>query len=282
MEDSTRQRWTTQRFIHLAVLLILAAIVLAPLLYMFITSLRTRSDILKNYASFVPSPVTGVNYQKIFNDPQAPVGRWFLNSFIAVAGATFLVLLVDSLAAYALSRLHFPGRDAIFYAILSSMLIPGVVLIIPLYAEFANANLINTYWPLILPYASGVFGVFLLRQFYLGIPKELEEAAVIDGAGKLRRWTQVILPLTKTPLLTLGIFTVMGIYNDFIWPLVVTNTPEMRTITVAIALVTSGTYVADFGPLMAFTSIAALPIIALFILLQRYFVASSALSGVKG
>jgi multiple sugar transport system permease protein len=166
------------------------------------------------------------------------------------------------------------------------MLIPGVTLLIPVYSEFANLlpgiNLINTYAPLTLVYGAGPFGVFLLRQFYLGIPKELEEAAMIDGAGKFRRWWQLILPLSRTPLILLGILTAIAIYNDYLWPLVATTSADMRTITVGIALVTQGSYTNNYGPLMAFSAMAALPPILFFFALQRYFVGSSVLSGVKG
>jgi len=166
------------------------------------------------------------------------------------------------------------------------MLIPPVLLTIPLYNEFANAipnySLIDTYWPLILPYASSVFGVFLLRQFYLQIPKELDEAAMIDGAGKFRRWYKVIMPLSKSSMLTLGILTFMGVYNDYLGPLLFTTSTAMRTVTVGIALVTLGSYTSNYGPLMAFSAIAALPVVVIFLVLQRYFIGSSTSSGVKG
>ena len=157
---------------------------------------------------------------------------------------------------------------------------------IPLYNEFANAvpnySLIDTYWPLILPYASGVFGVFLLRQFYIAIPREIEEAAMIDGAGKFRRWYGLIVPLTRAANLTLGVLTFMAIYNDYLGPLLFTTSAQMRTVTVGIALVTLGSYTSNYGGLMAFSTLAALPVIVVFLVLQRYFIGSSALSGVKG
>lgn len=275
-----------QAWIQSAFLLVLAIIFLIPLAWMLVTSVRSPNDITRGIITWIPQPFTMENYTGISNDAQNPVGRWFLNSAFVSITATALTLVVASAAAYALSRLEFPGRNAIFMLLLSSMLIPGILLIIPLYSEFANAipnySLIDTYWPLILPYASGVFGVFLLRQFYMQIPKEIDEAAMIDGAGKFRRWIQVILPLGKSALLTLGILTFMGVYNDYLGPLLFTTSQEMRTVTVGIALVTQGSYVSNYGALMAFSTIAALPIVILFLLLQRYFIGSSALSGVKG
>jgi multiple sugar transport system permease protein len=260
-------------------------LILGPLAYMMVTSIRTQGDILRS-VGWIPHPATGNNYSTILNDPQNPLIRWFVNSVIVVVAGTTIVLLIDSLAAYSLARLHFPGRDILFIVILSSMLVPGVVLLIPVYSEFANlvpgVNLINTYAPLVLVYGAGPFGVFLLRQFYLGIPRELEEAALIDGAGKFRRWWQLILPLSRTPLILLGILTVIAIYNDYLWPLVATTSANMRTITVGIALVTTGSYVSDYGSLMAFSAMAAVPMIIFFFTLQRYFVGSSVLSGVKG
>jgi len=275
-------RWNVPRYLQLLALLVLAAWTIWPLAYMVSTSLKSTAEVTLNVAGLIPQHPTFGNYSQIFSDNQDPIGRWFLNSAVAVLGGTFLTLLCASLAAYGLSRLHWPGRDAFFYAILASTLIPGITFIIPLFSEFANFNLLNTYWPIILVYPAGAFGVFLLRQFYLGIPKELEEAAVIDGAGKFRRWFQIILPMTRSALITLTILTAVGVYNDFLWPLIVMQTKDMYTITIGISIVTSGAYVNNYGPLMAFSTIAALPTVIIFIFLQRYFVASAALSGVKG
>ena len=276
------ERWTAQRFLQLGALIVLAAWTLWPLAYMVSTSLKSTAEVTLNVAGLIPQHPTLDNYTQIFKDSQDPIGRWFFNSAVAVAGGGFLTLLCASLAAYGLSRLEWPGRDLFFYLILASTLIPGITFIIPVFSEFANAGLLNTYWPIILVYPAGAFGVFLLRQFYLSIPRELEEAAVIDGAGKFRRWFQIILPMTWTPLMTLGILTGVGVYNDFLWPLIAMQTKDMYTITVGISIVTSGAYVNNYGPLMAFSAVAAVPTIVLFILLQRHFVASAALSGVKG
>jgi multiple sugar transport system permease protein len=266
-------------------LAVVGLLVLAPLIYMIVTSLRTQGDIYRS-VGWIPHPVTTSNYSSIWSDSQNPLGRWLANSGIVVLVGTMIVLLIDSLAAYSLARLSFPGRDVLFIVILSSMLVPGVTLLIPVYSEFANLipnlNLINTYAPLTLVYGAGPFGVFLLRQFYLGIPKELEEAAMIDGAGKFRRWWQLILPLSRTPMILLGILTAIAIYNDYLWPLVATTSADMRTITVGIALVTTGSYTNNYGPLMAFAAMAAVPPVLFFFALQRYFVGSAVLSGVKG
>jgi multiple sugar transport system permease protein len=276
------QRWTISRYLQVATLVVLAAWTIWPLLYMLSTSLKNTAEVNLNVAGLIPQHPTFENYTQIFKDNQDPIGRWFFNSAVAVCGGTLLTLLCASLAAYGLSRLEWPGRDLFFYVILASTLIPGITFIIPMFSEFARANLLNTYWPIILIYPAGAFGVFLLRQFYLGIPRELEEAAVIDGAGKFRRWFQIILPMTRTPLLTLTILTAVGVYNDFLWPLIAMQTKEMYTITVGISIVTAGAYVNNYGPLMAFSTVAALPTIILFLILQRHFVASAALSGVKG
>ena len=281
------RNWSrTETWLPLLILVILALIFLAPLVFMLVTSLRSQNEITRGVISWIPNPVTGENYRQIVNDPQNPIGRWFVNSlFVSLAG-TVLTLAVASAAAYSLSRLTFPGRDALFLVLLSSMLIPGILLVIPLYNEFANAipnySLIDTYWPLILPYASSVFGVFLLRQFYQAIPKEIEEAAMLDGAGKFRRWYGLVVPLTVAPTVTLAILTFMSIYNDYLGPLLFTTSTDMRTITVGVALVTLGSYVSNYGGLMAFSTIAAIPVIVIFLILQRYFIGSSALSGVKG
>jgi multiple sugar transport system permease protein len=276
------ERWTFQRFLQLGALILLGVWTLWPLAYVVSTSLKSTAEVTLNVAGLIPQHPTYSNYTQIFSDSQDPIGRWFFNSAVAVCAGGFLTLLCASLAAYGLSRLEWPGRDLFFYLILASTLIPGITFIIPVFSEFANAGLLNTYWPIILVYPAGAFGVFLLRQFYLSIPRELEEAAVIDGAGKFRRWFQIILPMTWTPLMTLGILTGVGVYNDFLWPLIAMQTKDMYTITVGISIVTSGAYVNNYGPLMAFSAVAAVPTIVIFILLQRHFVASAALSGVKG
>jgi multiple sugar transport system permease protein len=276
------QRWNAQRWIQLLALILIGIWVLWPLAIMISTSLKTQAEVTLNTGALIPSHVTLENYTRIFNDKYDPIGRWFFNSAVAVCCGSALVLLVCSLAAYGLSRLQWPGRDIVFIMILASTLIPGITFIIPLFTEFAQAHALNTYWPIILVYPASAFGVFMLRQFYLSIPRELEEAAVIDGAGKLRRWFQVILPMTRTPLITLAILTAVGIYNDFLWPLIAMSSPSMYTITIGIAIVTSGAYVSNYGALMAFSTLAAVPTVILFAFLQRYFVASAALSGVKG
>lgn len=286
IKGAADERPPATRTIQNVILIILAIIFLIPLAWMIVTSLRSANEITQGVISWIPRPITLENYRGILSDNQDPLGRWFANSlFVSVAG-TALTLVVASMAAYALARLSLPGRNALFMMFLASMLIPGILLVIPLYNEFANAipnySLINTYWPLILPYASGVFSVFLLRQFYIGIPREIEEAAMIDGAGKFRRWHAMIVPLTTSATLTLGVLTFMGIYNDYLGPLLFTTSTDMRTITVGIALVTLGSYTSNYGGLMAFSTLAALPVIIVFLLLQRYFIGSAALSGVKG
>ncbi len=276
------QQWNVQRFLHLAALVLIGVWVLMPLAIMISTSLKSQAQVTLSTGSLIPNPITFNNYSQIFHDTQDPIGRWLFNSGVAVCAGTFLVLLVCSLAAYGLSRLHWPGRDKVFVVILAATLIPGITFILPLFSEFANAGLLNTYWPIILVYPASAFGVFMLRQFYLGIPKELEEAAVIDGAGKFRRWFRIILPMTRTPLITLAILTAVGIYNDFLWPLIAMQTKDMYTLTVGISIVTAGAYVNNYGPLMAFSAVAAVPTIVIFVFLQRYFVGSAVLSGVKG
>jgi len=277
-----RVKWTPGRFIHLAVLVLISLWVLFPLVIMISTSLKTQKQNIVDITGIIPQPITFDNYTAVLSNAQYPIGRWFLNSAVSVLGGTVLTLICASLAAYGLSRLQWPGRDAVFYTILGSTLIPGVTFIIPMFGEFARAGLLDTYWPIILVYPAGAFGVFMLRQFYLSIPRELEEAAIIDGAGKFRRWAQIILPMMRTPFLTLAVLSAVGIYNDFIWPLIAMQSNDMYTITVGIAIATEGSLVNNYGPLMAFSTMAAIPTIILFAILQRYFVASATLSGVKG
>ena len=274
------------RWLQTGLLIVLAILFLIPLAWMLVTSIRSQNELTQGVISWIPHPATWESYRAILNDNSNPVGRWFANSLFVSLTGTILTCVVASMAAYALARLAMPGKNLIFMLLLSSMLIPGILLVIPLYNEFANSipnySLIDTYWPLVLPYASGVFGVFLLRQFYMSLPREIDEAATIDGAGKFRRWFAITVPLTRSANVTLAVLTFMTIYNDYLGPLLFTTSTEMRTITVGIALVTLGSYTANYGGLMAFSALAALPVIIVFLLLQRYFIGSSALSGVKG
>lgn len=268
--------------IVLAVLL--AALFLLPLIWMLSTSLKNDFEALAGQMNFIPKKPTLENYIQGLNGElmNVPIMRWITNSLSVGIIGTAIVLLIDSMAAYALARLSdMPFRKTLFSMFIASLMIPGVLTFLPMYMEFNGLGLINTYAALVLPYTAGAFGVFLLYQFFISFPKEIEEAARIDGANKWQIYTRILLPASVSIMVTLGIFTFMGIYNDFVWPLYATTSPEMRTITAGIALMSQGSYTQAYGKLMAMTTIATLPVLIIFIAGQRSFVKAITQSAVK-
>lgn len=263
---------------------IVAALFLLPLVWMLSTSLKNDFEALAGQMNFIPNKPTFENYiQGITGElMNVPITRWILNSVSVAFAGTALVMLITSMAAFALARLpDVPFRKTLLSMFIASLMIPGVLTFLPMYMEFNAFGLINTYYALILPYSAGAFGVFLLFQFFSSFPKEIEEAARIDGANKWHVYSRVLLPSSVSIMVTLGIFTFMGIYNDFVWPLYATTSPEMRTITAGIAMMAQGSYTQAYGKLMAMTTIATLPVLLVFILGQRSFVRAITHSGVK-
>jgi len=208
------------------------------------------------------------------------VGKWFFNSLYISVLVTFGILLIDSMAGYVLAKKKFPGRNLIFWIIISTMMIPGQVTLVPLFIMVGNLGLMDTHWALILPDLSMVFGVFLMRQFMYSIPDELLEAAKMDGASEWRTFWTVVLPLAKPGLAALGIFTFMNVWNSFLWPIIVLNSAELYTLPVGLKTLQDAN-LASFKLLMSGAAVAAIPMIIVFILFQRYFVKGLTLGGVK-
>jgi multiple sugar transport system permease protein len=264
-----------------AVLFVVALVMLAPLLWMISTSLKPESEIFLNVPRWIPWPVTFHNYQELANRAgEAPVFRWLFNSVFVATSHTMLVLFVDSLAAYAFARLTFPGREPLFMLVVATMIIPGQVTLIPVFLIIQKLHWFNTYQALIVPGAAGGFGVFLLRQFLLGIPRDLEEAAQLDGCGRWTIYWRVILPLARPALATLAIFSFLGSWNDFMWPLIITNEIAMRTLPIGITIF-QGRYTTEYGVMMAAATVATLPVILAFLLFQKQIIKGIALSGLK-
>ena len=276
----TGERWRP----WLAFMLLAAAAVLfiAPLAWMASTALKTEAKIFAPEPEWIPRPATLENFQSLETKAaEAPVGRWLLNSGIVSTSVVVLVLVISSMAAYPLARMRFRGRDALFYLILATMIIPSQVTLIPVFLLIQKLGWFDTYQALIVPGLAGPFGVFLLRQFMLTIPRELEEAATVDGCGAWRTWWQIILPLTRPALATLAVLTFLGAWNDFMWPLIATNSLEMRTIPVGIQ-VFHGRYTSQFGLLMATALLASAPVLLVFLLHQRFITRGVVLTGLKG
>ena len=256
-----------------------AAIMLLPFVWMVSTSLKTPADIFVYPPQWLPNPVRWSNYADVMH--VLPFGRYVLNTTLVATSVTALHLLVSSLAAYAFARLRFPGRNRLFLAYLATLMVPGQVTLIPNFLIVKYLGWIDTYQALIVPQAFSAFGTFLLRQFFLTIPRELEDAARIDGASALGVYWRIILPLSGPALATLGVFTFTAQWNNFLWPLIVINDEQLRTLTVGLrALV--GQFTVQYQLLMAGSVIALVPMLVVFLLAQRFFVRGIALTGLAG
>jgi ABC-type glycerol-3-phosphate transport system permease component len=257
---------------------------LAPLVWMLSTSLKPEGQILSLVPRWIPRVFTLENYRDVLD--KFRLVAWGVNSIVVAAGATLVGLGVSIPAAYAFAKMHFRGQQWLFLLILSTILVPVHITIVPLFLGLAKLKLTDTYFSLIMPTVANGFGVFLLRQFFQGIPKELEEAAVLDGASRLGIMLRVVLPLSRPPIMAVAIFLFIQSWNDFMWPLIVTNTDATRTLPVGLASSLAGTVsggaIAYYGMSMAGSVLATVPALLLFVLLQRYFVQGIALTGLKG
>ncbi len=280
--EAAKKEKMLQTFAYV-ILAIGALSMIMPFLWMITTSLKTLEAIYirpKNWIQmFIPTMFVWENYKSAFE--VVPFARFYLNSIIVGIAVTIGQVFTSSLAAYAFSRLEFRGRDKLFFAYLATMMIPGSVTMIPVYVLMRLFGWVDTYKALIIPAVFSAYGTFMLRQFFMTLPKDLEDAAKIDGCGFFRIYTTIILPLSKPALATLTVFTFMGNWGNFMWPLLVTNTMEMRTLPIGLESFKTQ-YSTDWHLLMAGSVMAMLPIVIIFIFTQRYFVESIKLTGVKG
>lgn len=257
---------------------------LPPILWMISSSLTPNDAVIQYPTRWIPENPTLENYVEVFTTKRtARVGTALFNSAVVASSTVILTLLVDSLIAYALARMEFKGKNIVFILVLAGLMIPPEVTFVSLFLIFNSVGWLNSYQSLILPAAASPFGVFLLRQFFLSIPRDLEDAARIDGCGRLRILFMIVIPLSKPALATLAIFTFLMSWNNFLWPLIVITDPEMMTVPVTLAY-----YVASFresmewGTLMAAAFMVSLPPILIFLFFQRHFVKGIAMSGLKG
>ncbi len=263
-----------------AVLTVGALIILLPLAWIVLTSFKTDSDAIDNPASPFPSPFSLEAYQTLFTSNE-PILRWFLNSLAAGALQTVIILVTASMGAYALARLDFPGKKLVFGAIVLTLFVPPVIFLIPNYLIVQNLGWLDSIWAITVPGAAGAFGIFFLRQFFINLPPEIEEAARLDGAGDIRIFAQIILPLSRPAIATLAVLTFLANWNDFLWPVYVLLTPENQTLQPGLAVL-QGAYSTHYGIVMAGAVIASVPVMILFVLAQRHIVESVAASGLKG
>lgn len=256
----------------------MAFMTVAPFLWMLLASFKDLGEILQYPPTWIPQRIILDNFVNAFQ--AAPFGRFYFNSLFVASAVTLGQLFTCSLAAYAFARLQFRGRDALFYIFLGTMMVPGQVTMIPGFMVLHWLGWIDTYAALIVPGLASAFGTFLLRQFFLTIPRDLEDAAAIDGCSRFGVLWRIILPLSRPALATLAIFTFMGVFNDFLWALIVVSSEELKTVQLGLAIFRDR-YQTDWGQLMAASVTATVPILVVFFFAQKYFIRGITLSGLK-
>ncbi len=278
-KKAKKQKTLITNIIFYVVLFIIAAAMIVPFLWMLSTSLKEQYDAVKIPPVWVPIPPQFENYIKLFTEQ--PMLSFMLNTLKIVFFVVLGQLFFSSLAAYSFARIRFTGRNILFFFYIGTLMIPGQVTMIPIYLMFANVGLTDTHYALILPALFSAFGVFLLRQFFMTLPKELEEAAEIDGCNPFTTYLRIMLPLVIPAMLTLGVFTLMNTWNDYLGPLIYLTTPEKFTMTLGISFF-RGIYTTQWNLVMAGSVLSVIPILAAYLIAQKYFTQGIAFSGMKG
>jgi multiple sugar transport system permease protein len=276
-----RRAFQVQRAAVWVLLCVGAIVMILPFLWLVSTSLKEQRQIFVYPPEWIPDPISWQNYPQALTS--LPFGRYTVNTLVITFFTMTGVLLTSSLAAYGFARLRFPGRDIIFMVLLSALMLPYAVIMIPQYIMFKYLGWIDTYLPLTVPYwfGGGIFNVFLLRQFFRTIPADLIEAARIDGAGELRIYSQIMLPLAGPALAVVAIFTFINTWNDFLAPLIYLSSQDKFTIALGLSAF-KGLYATQWNYLMAASTVMIMPIIVLFFLAQRYFIQGIVMTGTKG
>ncbi|MFM9278224.1 carbohydrate ABC transporter permease [Paenibacillus jiagnxiensis] len=252
---------------------------IVPFLWMISTSLKSYADSMQIPPVWIPPEFHWDNYAKVFD--KIPFMEYYLNTLLMTAGRTVGQLLICSIAAFAFACMRFPGRNIIFVALLSVLMVPSQVVMIPSFVIMRDLGWLDTFYALIIPGMFSAFGTFLLRQFFLGLPRDLEEAGKIDGCSYFGIFARIYLPLSRSALVSLAIFTVMASWNDLQWPLIMTSSDDMRVLSIGVSTF-QGQHSTDYPLLMAAAVMTTLPLIIVFIFLQRYFIEGIAMSGIKG
>jgi multiple sugar transport system permease protein len=258
-----------------------AVLMAAPLFWMLSTAFKSTNEMASRDLNLIPQNPTTEGFTSILGADQTPVLRWFFNSMLAATLHTILVLIVCSLAAYALARLDFPGKKLFTAVILATIFVPPISLLIPSYVIVERIGWLDTLTAVVVPGAAGAFGVFFLRQFFLSLPAELEEAALLDGANRWTIFRSIVIPLSGPPLATLALLSFLANWNDFLWPLYVLFSPERLTLQPGLSTLQSA-YTTDYSTIMAGGVIASIPVLILFAITQRFVIEGVSRSGLKG
>ncbi|OQY97471.1 MAG: sugar ABC transporter permease [Chloroflexi bacterium UTCFX4] len=269
-------RWTTETILY-AVLLIGGIVMVIPFIWMLATSLKPAKEIF--LGNFFPLAPTFENYQIVLK--KVPFARWYLNSLIVATLTTLSVAFFDSLVGFTLAKYEFRGKNVIFIFILSTLMVPTEMLIIPWFILSNNFHWVDTYWGIMFPGMMSAFGIFLMKQFMEGIPSELLDAARIDGVSEFGLFWRIAMPLVRPALAALCIFTFLGNWNAFLWPVIITEKMDMRTIPVGLSFF-SGEAGASWELIMAGAAMATIPVLIVFVIFQRQIIKGIALTGLKG
>lgn len=280
LRKQARAKRTISLTLSYVALALVTFLMIFPLIIVVIVSFTPNAVTQTWPPKIIPSAWTLDNYTSLFQ--RLPIGRELLNTIVFAGAVTIISVFFDSLAAYGLSRVDFKGRGFLLAVLIATMMIPAMALLIPVYKLLGSMGLVNSYLGIIIPRMADVGGIFLLRQFFISIPKDLDNAARIDGAGEFRIFAQIILPNAVPAILTVGMFNFMGNWNDLLWPLIMTSKPETRTITAGLAMLTGhGSSVTPYGVVMAGALISALPLLIVFFFVQKRFVEGIAMTGMK-
>jgi multiple sugar transport system permease protein len=265
--------------VQIPMLLVTIAFAL-PIVMIFVTAFKPEMEVV-HFSSLLPRQWTLVHFNHIFSNPEeVPIFRWLFNSVFISTMITALVLAVDSMAAYALARLDVPGGRVVFAIIVGTLMVPGQVLFVPVYLILNRLGWLDTPWALIVPAGAGAFGVFLLTQFFRGIPRELEEAALLDGCNRWDVYWRIILPLSTPVLVVLGILTFCGSWNDFLGPLVYLDSSEKLTLPVGVAMFQSS-YASEYALTLAASVVCTAPVLAIFFIFSKQIIRGISMSGLK-
>lgn len=272
------RHWVLRFLLH-ALLMTVGLVFLFPFVWSLATSLKPMADLFKPTPTLIPSKFVWGNYSEVFDS--VPFVRFYLNTIIVTIARTIGGVFIASLAGFAFAQLRFPGRDLIFFILLAGLMVPDQVLIVPRYILMRQFGWLDTYSGLIIPLLFSAFGVFLLRQFFLGIPKDFQEAATLEGANPFRVYWDIYLPLARPALSAFGFLTLLWSWNEFLWALTITSSNEMRVLSVGIALF-EGQYFTNTAVMLAAANMATFPLLIIFLFFQKQLVEGIALTGVKG
>lgn len=276
--EGTREEWWS-RALRYACLIVLAFLVLVPIYWIIATSLKLPSMINKWPPAWIPEPLTFANYEAAFRE--IPLARYYLNSAIIAVAMMLSNVVLCSLAGYTFARKSFPGKDILFLLIVASMMVPPAARLIPDYLITAQLGMLNTYQGIVLPTAVTGFGIFMMRQFFMAIPAEVEDAARIDGCTNWGVLFRVVIPMSRPAITSLALFALVWSVEDVLWPLVVTSNENMRPLQVGITQYLTGEYII-WGPLSAVTTLSIVPFMLIFFLLQRHLIRGMTAGAVKG